>query len=798
MTEHMEAMFREMGVHHSSSGAGARQSWACDPLPHIFSPEEWSRIVSGIRQRLTAFELFLKDVYGTRQILRDGAVPIQLVLGSPTYLSSSIGLPLPHEAYLHLCGVCLTRDKNGEIAVKEHQFSLGFGIAYMMQNRRALARVLPKYFEENAVHSLADMPLAIGEALRNAAPTRTDNPSVVLLSPGPESAAYYEHGFLARRTGISLVQGDDLLVLDDHLYLKTVRGLKQVDVVYNRVADALLDPLLHPKSSTVGVPGLVHCIRRGTVTLVNAIGSQLADDRSLLHFAPQIIRYYLNEDPILPTLPTYWLGDLDQREMVLGNIGDFRVEPVSPYEPGSTNKRSAGQLAQSIQKAANRYVAQPVNTEAVTLYYEGGKPREATQEHIVFALRRGESFDVFPGALTRVFPTKTSVGRHWISKDSWVLGEAVAHPSLHARPRRFTDSSAPSREVTSRVAESFLWTGRYLERAYHQAYLIQTVEILESEELNSAERKLYRPMWNRLLPPVESSAGERGRSIITRQDRYRLVLQPEASSVASTLKRAVANAESIQEVLSPEAWATLSELRTLFQRTRFRDQISDEESARVALRLTAEVTQGIPQFFAIANRTMLGDDGWRFCEVGEKLERAIITANAVGSISKTLAQTPQPSDIQLSALLRLLGTRDAYRRIFQMRAEPAAVLEVLWQHPEAPRSVLRCLVTCLELLIKSASLDSPGSAEAVNGIDSLIHRIRRIDWSSHLPSEAETPSLTGTNIAEGRSDTLTPLLNELLGEILNLHHLISDGFLSHQAYIERNVQPLLQGFQDGV
>ena len=227
MTEHMEAMFREMGVHHSSSGSGAQPSWACDPLPHIFSPEEWNRIVSGIRQRLTAFELFLKDVYGARRILRDGAVPIQLVLGSPTYLSSSIGLPLPHDAYLHLCGICLTRDKNGEIAVKEHQFSLGFGIAYMMQNRRALARVLPKYFEENAVNSLADMPLAIGEALRNAAPTKTDNPSDVLLSPGPESAAYYEHGFLARRTGISLVQGDDLLVLDDHLYLKNGRPTNQ-------------------------------------------------------------------------------------------------------------------------------------------------------------------------------------------------------------------------------------------------------------------------------------------------------------------------------------------------------------------------------------------------------------------------------------------------------------------------------------------------------------------------------------------------------------------------------------------
>ncbi|RYD64727.1 MAG: hypothetical protein EOP84_32485, partial [Verrucomicrobiaceae bacterium] len=235
VAEQMEAVLREMGVHHGSSRSGAQQSWACDPLPHIFSSEEWNTIVQGIRQRLAAFELFLRDVYGPRKILREGVVPIHLVLGSPAYRSASIGLPLPHDAYLHLCGVCITRDSNGALAVKGHQFSRGSGIAYMMQNRRALARVLPEFFEENAVASLADTPLALGEALRNAAPLRTDNPSVVLLSPGPESAAYYEHGFLARRTGISLVQGDDLLVLDDHLYLKTVRGLKRVDVVYNRV-----------------------------------------------------------------------------------------------------------------------------------------------------------------------------------------------------------------------------------------------------------------------------------------------------------------------------------------------------------------------------------------------------------------------------------------------------------------------------------------------------------------------------------------------------------------------------------
>ncbi len=798
VAEEMEAALREMGVSHGAR-TGNQQSWTCDPLPHIFSPEEWNTVVSGIRQRLAVFELFLQDVYGPRRILRDGVVPIHLVLGSPAYRSASIGLPLPHDAYLHLCGITITRDCSGALAVKGHQLSRGSGIAYMMQNRRALARVLPDFFEENAVASLADTPLALGEALRSAAPPRTDNPSVVLLSPGPESAAYYEHGFLARRTGIPVVQGDDLLVLDDHLYLKTVRGLKRVDVVFNRVPDVWLDPLVLRKGSTLGVPGLVHCIRRGTVTLLNAIGSQLADDRSLLPFATQIIQYYLHEQPILPTVATYWLGDIDQRELVLENLDDFRIEPISSDDLANDLALAPAQIAELMSNESARYVAQPIDPEAVTQYYEDGAPAEGRQEHVVFALRQGANFEVFPGALTRVFPGGTSNGRHWITKDSWVPGEEEAHPSVHVLPRRFADSSAPSREVTSSDAESFYWMGRYLERAYHQAYLIQVIETLETEELNSAERKLYRPMWNRLLPPLETSAGESRRSITTRLDRYKLVLMPEPGSVASTLNRVFANAESLQDAISPEAWATLSGLRTVFQRTRFKKKISDEQCATVARRLSSEVAQRLPQFFAIASRTMLGDDGWRFCEAGEKLERAVITANAICSIGKSLARLPQPSEIQLSAFLRLLGTRDAYRRIFQMRAEPEALLEVLWQHPEAPRSVRRCLTDCLELLERSASPDSAGATDALVGIDNLINRICRIDWSEHLPEEEENELLRGLEPATApQKDTLSPILNELLNSTLNVHNLISDGFLSHQAYIAQTVQPLLQGFRNGI
>jgi len=795
LEESMDAALREMGV--SFPGYNDRQSqqpWRCDLLPHIFAEREWQTVVLGIRQRLKAFELFLRDVYGKRDILRSGAIPIHPVLGSPHYLNASIDLPLPQGAYLHLCGIRLERGPSGALMVQHHQFSRASGISYMMQNRRALARVLPESFQEASVQSIAAVPLALIESLRGAAAEPLNDPSVVLLSAGLESPVYSDHSFLARRMGIPVVQGGDLLVLDDRVYLKTVRGLKRVDVIYNQIADEWLDPLVFKKGSHLGVPGLVHCVRRGTVALLNATGSHLADDRALLSFAPKIIRFYLNEDPILPSTPTHWLGDLDQCEMVLDQLDRYRVSSVDSGELSPHALRKVSDLVQAIRKEPSRYVAQPRPQGVMTARFEDGRLTDSAQDHLIFALRNGDGFEVFPGALTRVFTNDSGA---WVTKDSRVPGENPEPSFAHPRARRFTEISVPSREVTSRVAESFYWMGRYLERAYHQAYLIQVVETLETEELNSAERKLYRPMWNRLLPPLEKSTGTSRRSITTRLDRYRLVLLKEPGTVVSAFDRAMANAQSVQESLSPEAWATLSDLATLFHKSRYRPKLSEAECAGVTRKVAEAVTQRIPQFFAVAARTVLGDDGWRFCEAGEALERALISANAVLAIGKSLVRPPHEVTIELSAFLRLLGTRDAYRRIYQMRSEPIAVLELIWQHPEAPRSVFRCLQSCLTLLRESAPHGSDGATKAVAGIEHLLHRIRRVDWSEYIrhTSEEET---TAEATSQGDARRLLKLMNELLGGTLDIHNLISDGFLSHQAYIAEAVQPLLQGLVHGI
>ncbi len=290
----VEATLREMGVSFDFATGENHRPWVCDLLPQIFKPEEWKIIESGMRQRMQAFDLFLQDVYGRKEILRAGIIPIHPVLGSRNYENAAVDLPRPQGSYLHLSGLCITRDERGRLAVKHHHFSHASGISYMMQNRRALARITPEIFQDVSLYSLADAPQAIVE--KNCAETADRplrDPPVVLLSPGIGSAIYSEHSFLARRMGIPLVQGGDLLVLDDCVYLKTVQGLERIEVIYSRMADSWLDPLVFRRNSRLGIPGLVHCLRKGTVTVVNGIGSQLADDRALLCFAQK-------NHPVLP------------------------------------------------------------------------------------------------------------------------------------------------------------------------------------------------------------------------------------------------------------------------------------------------------------------------------------------------------------------------------------------------------------------------------------------------------------------------------------------------------------------
>lgn len=802
--ERLEATMREMGVTFDiqRSRLWGQRPWFCDMLPQLFGGAEWSRLAAGVRQRLRAYELFLQDIHGPQEILREHAIPAQPVLGSPYFQRPAVGLPRPGGAFLHLSGLALTRSPDGRMAVAHHYFSNASGISYMMQNRRALSRVFADVFDDHNVQSIADTPVSILETLRSLEPRGAAEPAVALLTPGAGSPAYSEHSFLARRMGIPLVQGGDLLVLDDRLYLKTVSGLERIDVLYTRVADAWLDSMVFRRDSLLGVSGLAQCVRQGTVAVANAMGSQLADDRALLPFSARIIHFYLGEQELLPTLRTWWLGDLDQRDHVLDRLDDFDVRPlygekILHHAGSSTEDRE--NLRRLLIEEPKNYVAQPrdVGAATVCLDRKGGMD-ERKQDHIVFAMRCPDGdFEVFPGALTRVSMedsmfTASELGGG--SKDTWVLAtdeEVGPRAELLVRPSEIHSPAAP---VTSRVADAFYWLGRYLERARSLAYMVGVVESLETEELNRAEQQLYRPVWNRMLPPLEKAETGRRRSITTPVGRYQLVLDArEEGSVVNTLRRAARNAGQIMECLSVEALATINNLEARFSRSKFRPR-QDEASLTLATQRLCDVaTAAIAEFFGAAEATMLADRGWNFCRLGQQFERASITCNAGSTIFRSIAKRLEKSssapdhaiEIELSAFLRMLGSRDIYRRVYQMRAEPVPVLNLLYNHVDAPKSVHRCLVECA-LLLGDDHDDSPGTVRTRDALERVLEMIGGSDWTSCLKPSTSAPSESGGGVQldPARTGWLVESLDEIMKRTHTIHDVITDGFINHQILLD--------------
>lgn len=787
--ENMEAVLREMGLSlgriDDSSSPALR--WACDLLPQLFEVEEWLRMEEGVQQQLRAWERFLHDIYlGEKEILRQRRIPVPLVLGSPCFQPECTGLKPVGGSYLSFCSMVLTRLPDGRTALKSNHLSRATGIAYLLQNRRAMARVVPSFFHGYPVTPVAELP---GELLEHIRPASIEEESfTVMLTAGLSGPSYPGHTLLARRMGIPVVQGNDLIVLDDAVHLKTIGGLKRVGLIFNRLEEPFLDPLAFRSANSLGVPGLIQCLRHEKVGMINAPGSRLADDPALLSYTADIIRFYLGESARTPILPTYWCGDPDQLEWVMDNLDNVilgtrngnSIPGIGTYP--ARNETARNRVMKLLRSHPENFVAQPAAEGGESLFLAKGKLQEVRQDHMVYALADAEKVRLLPGALTRIHlpPGKRRGGLSETprSRDTWILDHReTASPEPHTlRPQ--TELQTPNRLVTSRVAEAFYWMGRYLERAHTIAYMVQVVETLTTEELNSAERRLYRPVWNAILPPVEGMGRITDRNLTSPAGRYRLLRHADdPGSAIFCLARAMENAVSIQDNLSPEAWSAIQELSEVYQRTPHRPKSDDERLGRGVRRLSDATTRLIPQFFGVAQITILEDDGWKFCEMGRWIERAITSANACLTLHPTLDSEEEPHnpsrEIELSAFLRLLATRDAYRRIYQSRAEVSRVLEILWRHPHAPRSVTRCLNLCLRFLEDFDLAHIRELSHAQLRIEQLRQDLLRLDWKKilgHPESGLET------------------FLENLLKECHGIHDVITDTFLTHQQFIRATPQ----------
>ena len=413
---------------------GIERVWPMDPVPRIIPADEWERIERGLVQRITALNLFLKDLYHDQHILRDRVIEPRLVYEGSYFRREFMRTRVPRDIYVHICGTDLIRDVDGRYLVLEDNARTPSGVSYMLQNRQVLKRVFPQIFESYAVRATDDYPAALLDVLKYIAPGGRPDPTVVLLSPGMYNSAYFEHTYLAQRMGIELVEGRDLVVDQNRVFMRTTRGLERVDVIYRRIDDDFLDPLTFRTDSTLGVAGLVNAYRAGQVALANSIGTGIADDKGIYPFVPDMIRYYLQEDAILPNVETFRPVVPTEREHVLANLDKLVVKTVNEsggygmlIGPASTAEQRA-EFAERVKARPRDYIAQPTISLSTHPTFVDGKLEGRHIDLRPFVLT-GEKVQVIPGALTRVALPRGSLvvnsSQGGGSKDTWVLGAST-------------------------------------------------------------------------------------------------------------------------------------------------------------------------------------------------------------------------------------------------------------------------------------------------------------------------------------------------------------------------------------
>jgi uncharacterized circularly permuted ATP-grasp superfamily protein len=412
--------------------SGTERIFPYDILPRILTAAEWATVARGLEQRITALNHFLHDIYHDGKILNDGVVPRDLVLSCRHYRREMRGVEVPNRTYVSVVGTDLVRLPDGSFAVLEDNLRVPSGVSYMLTNRAVMKRAFPRLFSSYGVQPIDHYGQALLSTLRSLAPAQRPDPTIVLLTPGVYNSAYFEHTFLARQMGIELVEGRDLLVHDNIVYMRTTGGLRRVDVIYRRVDDDFLDPIAFRPDSMLGVPGILNAYRAGNVALANAIGTGVADDKAVYAYVPAIIRYYLGEEPILPNVETYLCGDDQQRSYVLANLDQLVVKAVGEsggygmlIGPQSTLQQRE-EFAAAIRAEPRNYIAQPTLALSRAPCVIDGviEPRHVDLRPYIL---NGDQITIVPGGLTRVALRRGSLvvnsSQGGGSKDTWVLFE---------------------------------------------------------------------------------------------------------------------------------------------------------------------------------------------------------------------------------------------------------------------------------------------------------------------------------------------------------------------------------------
>jgi uncharacterized circularly permuted ATP-grasp superfamily protein/uncharacterized alpha-E superfamily protein len=708
--EDAQHLIRENGVTYNvyADPRGTSRPWQLDPIPLLITPGEFEYLERSLIQRARLFELILQDLYGPQKLLRENLLPPELIFPNPNFLRSCHGLRILGGKFLHLYAANLGRTPDGAPIVLGDRTQAPSGAGYALENRIVLSRTLNEAFKECRVQRLALFFRTLRDTLNAISPRNKDNPRIVLLTPGPLSETYFEHAYLARYLGYTLVEGGDLTVRDNRVYLKVLGGLQQVDVILRRLDDDWCDPLELRANSVIGIPGLVNAVRNGHVAVANALGTGVLESPAIMAFLPRLCRYFFNEDLRLPSIPTYWCGDPESLKYVLANLPNMVIKPAlppimsDPMFPAELSSSQLSDLRSKIQAQPQKYVAQDrlELTTAPVLVENRFEPRRVVMR--AFMCLDRDSYVMMPGGLTRVSPTLeaplVSMQRGGGSKDTWVLSAGPVSSFSMMMPNNLPiELTRAGGDLPSRAADNLFWLGRYAGRAEGITRLLRGIVLRMVERSGASEV----PEFPSLL---RSLAAHSGKSYDKPQDGpeqplpelepdvLRAVYDPKyPSGLVQTLSHLHQVASIVRDRISIDMWRVLANLH---EDPLLTPATGDSEPTLAeTLELLNRSVITLSAFGGLATESMTRAEGWRFLDIGRKMERALHMAYLLHG---SLVQPPQIEVPTLDALLDIADSGMTYRRRYLGSLRAEAVLDLLVFDESNPRSLSAQLTGLME------------------------------------------------------------------------------------------------------
>jgi uncharacterized circularly permuted ATP-grasp superfamily protein/uncharacterized alpha-E superfamily protein len=742
--------------------------WPLDPIPLVMDPAEWKSIEAGIIQRATLFNSILADLYGPQRLLREKLLPAELVFPNPAFLRACWGIEPPEGVFLHTYAADLARSPDGQWWVLADRTQAPSGAGYALENRLVTTRVLPDVFRKSHVRRLANFFQSYRDALERLVPKQRENPRIVVLTPGPYNETYFEHAFLARYLGYTLVEGGDLTVRDNHVFLKTLGGLLPVDVIVRRQDDYFCDPLELRGDSMLGVPGLVQAVRSGHVAIANAFGSGLAESPAYAAFLPGLSKLLLDQELKIPTVATWWCGQQKPLSYVADHLDDLVVKPTFPgtHDPifgANLSQAEREKLLARVKAEPDRYVAQERVALSTVPVWDDGKmfPRHMVVR--VFAVTTGDSYAVMPGGLTRI---STSLDNMVVSmqsgggsKDVWVLGDGPAPPFTLLRPATHPlEVSRATFDLPSRVADNLFWLGRYAERVEAVVRVARTILPRFFQDGDSSRAAGLHAGLDILtaLGYLEDEA----RAGAAERDVLALIYDPAApNGFVATIHQVRRVAWLLRDRISLDAWLVLNQLDQQFSLRPPAEAV--QVGAAQDLLNHAVIT--LSAFGGLVMESMTRGDGWRFLDIGRRLERALQMTEL---LRNSLGPEIQDNFGILEAVLEMADSSITYRSRYLTSLQTDLLLDLLLVDEANPRSIAFQLARLREHI------------EVLPGSQTSIRR----------PAEARLALalLTTVQLADVREmarnyETREAMLAKLAADLTVLAETLTRAYFSHAA-----------------